>query len=82
MREYRVTLPELGLLAATRGMIGFGAGLLISKQLGSRRRKRVGWTLLVAGVLSTIPIAALLLRGRVEAPRCVEARRRAEDPAP
>lgn len=63
MRERRVTLPELVLLAATRGMIGLGAGLLLSERLGRDRRVAVGWTLLTVGALSTIPLALQLFGG-------------------
>jgi hypothetical protein len=63
MREHSVTLPELALIGATRGMIGFGVGLLISERLGSDHRKAVGLTLLIAGALSTIPLAIRLFRG-------------------
>ena len=63
MREHRVTLPELALIGGTRGMIGLGAGLLISEYLGFDRRRLVGWSLLVVGALSTIPIALRLFRG-------------------
>ena len=57
MRERRITVPELFVLAATRGMIGLGIGLLISGRLDADRRKIVGSTLLAVGALSTIPIA-------------------------
>jgi hypothetical protein len=62
MREHSVTLPELALIAGTRGMFGLGLGLLISERLGSHQRRSVGWTLLLAGALSTIPIAVQLFR--------------------
>jgi hypothetical protein len=63
MREHSVTLPELALIAGTRGMFGLGLGLLISERLGSHQRRSVGWTLLIAGALSTIPLALQLFRG-------------------
>lgn len=67
-RRLRVSLPEVGLIRLTRAAIGFGAGLLISNRLNARQRKSIGLPLLVAGVLSTIPIAAYLFRGgRVDA---------------
>ncbi len=64
MREHRITLPELALIAGTRGMIGFGVGLLISDRLRSDQRRAVGLTLLVTGALSTIPLGLMLFRGR------------------
>jgi hypothetical protein len=52
-----VTAPEIALIAATRGAIGFGAGLLLAEKFKGERRKLLGWTLLVSGLASTIPIA-------------------------
>jgi len=52
MRTTTVTLPELALVAPTRGMAGAGAALLVAE-----KRKTLGWTLFLIGVLSTIPLA-------------------------
>ena len=57
MKMTELTIPELVLLAATRGMLGAGAGLLMSERLGRDARKAVGWTLLLIGLLSTVPLA-------------------------
>lgn len=57
MRTTTVTLPELALVAATRGMAGAGAGLLLSERIGAEKRRTLGWTLFLIGVLSTIPLA-------------------------
>ena len=62
MREHRLKLPELALIAATRGALGFGAGLLTAGHLSQRHRRIVGAALVAAGVLSTIPIAFRLFR--------------------
>ncbi len=62
MRERRVTLPDIILIAATRAMIGFGAGLLLSERLDRDRRKTVGAVLLAIGGLSTIPLALRIRR--------------------
>jgi hypothetical protein len=56
-KELRMSLPQLGVVAATRGMIGFGAGLLLANKLSRENRKAIGLPLLVAGLASTIPIA-------------------------
>lgn len=53
----RVTVPELALIAATRGAIGFGAGLLLADKLKQERRKALGWSLFLSGLASTVPIA-------------------------
>ena len=52
-----VTVPELALIAATRGAIGFGAGLLLADKFKSPRRKALGWSLFLSGLASTVPIA-------------------------
>ena len=57
MRETRVTLPELALVAGTRGMLGAGLGLLLADCLPEAQRKAVGWTLLLVGALTTVPLA-------------------------
>jgi len=57
MRTTTVTLPELALVAATRGMAGAGAGLLLAERIGAEKRRTLGWTLFLIGVLSTIPLA-------------------------
>jgi len=56
-KQRRVPLWELGLIAATRGVIGFGAGLLMADRLKKERRRLVGWSLFLAGLASTVPIA-------------------------
>ncbi|WP_406699092.1 hypothetical protein V5E97_09460 [Singulisphaera sp. Ch08] len=57
MREIRMTMPELALIAGTRGMLGAGFGLLLADRLSEGQRKSVGWTLMLVGVLTTIPLA-------------------------
>lgn len=56
MRERRITFPELALIAATRGMLGVGIGLLAAERLRTRTRHTVGWTLFALGAISTIPL--------------------------
>jgi len=53
----QVTIPELALIAATRGVIGFGAGLLLADKLEQQRRRTLGWSLFLTGLASTVPIA-------------------------
>ena len=52
-----LTVPEIALIAVTRGAIGFGAGLLLANRFNAERRKWVGWSLFLSGLASTIPIA-------------------------
>jgi hypothetical protein len=59
-----VTGPILGAVAATRAMLGFGAGLLAARRIPRKRTGVLGWTLLGVGLASTIPLAAMVLRRR------------------
>jgi hypothetical protein len=61
MRETHVTFPELALIAGTRAMLGAGLGLLLADRLPDDRRKAVGWTLLLVGAISTVPLAIEVL---------------------
>ena len=69
MRETRVTLPELVLIAGTRVALGAGLGFLLADRLPRDQRRAVGWTLLLVGAASTIPLAFEVLGGeRLSAP--------------
>ena len=69
MKEKKLTIPEIGLIAMTRVILGIGIGLLASQKLNKDQRRSIGWTLLAVGALSTIPIAANVLCERTaEAP--------------
>jgi hypothetical protein len=57
MRETRITVPELILVAGTRAALGAGLGLLLADRLSPDQRRAVGWTLFLVGGLSTIPLA-------------------------
>ena len=61
MREARIPLPELALIAGTRAALGFGLGLLLSGRWHESQRRAIGWTLLAVGIGSTIPLAADVL---------------------
>ena len=69
MRETRITLPELILVAGTRAALGAGVGLLLADRLSESQRRAVGWTLFLVGALSTIPLAFEVFGGhRLSAP--------------
>jgi len=58
MRQVTLTIPELGLIAGTRGALGAGLALLIADRLSADQRRAVGWTLLAVGVITTFPLIA------------------------
>ncbi len=64
MKKAELTLPEIALIAGTRGMIGAGVGLLLADKLNDDQRKTIGWTLLIIGAISTIPLAIEVLGKR------------------
>ena len=57
MKTSELTLPEVALIAGTRGMLGAGIGLLLSSKLSKDQRRAVGWTLVAVGAITTIPLA-------------------------
>jgi putative Mn2+ efflux pump MntP len=60
-KSVTLMLPEVGMIALTRGALGVGIGLLLSNSLEKEERQSAGLALLVVGILTTIP---LLLRLR------------------
>jgi len=64
MKKAELTFPEIALIAGTRGMLGAGVGLLLADKLNKDQRKAIGWTLLVVGAVSTIPLAIEVLSKR------------------
>ncbi|HEY5513281.1 MAG TPA: hypothetical protein VIK40_06535 [Geomonas sp.] len=64
MKETRLTLPELSLIAGTRVALGSGIALLFADRLSDKQRKAAGWALFLTGVVSTIPLVKLALDKR------------------
>jgi hypothetical protein len=64
MKKAELTLPQIALIAGTRGLIGAGAGLLLADKLNDDQRRAIGWTLLLIGAISTIPLAIEVLSKR------------------
>ena len=56
MKTSELTLPEVGLIAATRAMLGAGIALLLADKLKEDQRKAIGWTQFLMGAVSTIPL--------------------------
>jgi uncharacterized membrane protein YfcA len=57
MKEAHLTLPELALVVGTRAALGAGLGLLLADRLPEGQRKAVGWTLVLIGAVTTVPLA-------------------------
>lgn len=57
LKKAEVTLPEMALIAGTRALLGAGAGLLIADRFNLNQRKAIGWTLLLVGAITTVPLA-------------------------
>ena len=66
MKETRLTMPELALIAGTRAALGAGVALLLGDLLPKEKRKAVGWTLFLVGVITTVPLLVEVLGKRVE----------------
>jgi hypothetical protein len=62
MRRLNLSLPELVFVAATRGALGAGVGLLLAGKLRRDRRRVIGLTLTAFGALTTIPAAIAIFR--------------------
>jgi hypothetical protein len=63
MKETRISLPELILIAGTRAALGAGIGLLLADRLSQEERRAIGWTLFFVGALTTIPLGFEVLGG-------------------
>jgi hypothetical protein len=67
MIRRNVSLPELGLVAGTRMVLGAGIGLLVASRLEPGPRRAAGWALLGVGVVTTFPLVAQILFGESSA---------------
>jgi EamA domain-containing membrane protein RarD len=61
MKKHEVTVPEVGLIAITRAMLGAGIAFLLCDKLTPEQRRAIGWTLVAIGVVTTVPLAMELL---------------------
>ena len=64
MKKVELSLPEVGLIGGTRVLLGAGIALLLADRLGRHRRRAIGWTLFLAGAVSTLPLAMNVLSKR------------------
>ena len=58
MKEVSLTVPKLAAIAGTRAALGAGIALLLSERLERQQRRSLGWTLLMVGAISTVPLVA------------------------
>ena len=56
MKTTTLTIPEIALIAITRGMFGAGIALLNARRLSHEQQRAIGWTLAGVGVITTIPL--------------------------
>ena len=63
IQKTTVSVPELGLIAGTRAILGVGIGLLLADCMNLDQRKSVGWTMFAIGAISTIPLAFEIFGG-------------------
>ncbi|MGE5319972.1 MAG: hypothetical protein ACM3KD_07320 [Hyphomicrobiaceae bacterium] len=61
MKQVKLSVPEIGLIAGTRAAAGAGIALLLCDRLNPDQRRAVGWTLLAVGIATTIPLVAHVL---------------------
>jgi hypothetical protein len=66
MMKTELTLGQLAAIAATRGALGVGIGLLLAGRLTPQRRRELGWTLAAAGACSTLPLMIMVARRRTD----------------
>jgi hypothetical protein len=64
MRKVRLSMPELALIAGTRGALGAGIALLLADRLTSEQRKAAGTALALVGIISTVPLLVEVLANR------------------
>jgi hypothetical protein len=71
MKQVNLSMPQLGLIVLTRGMLAAGGMLLIAERLSQARRKQIGWPLVAIGAVSTIPLALGVIHNIKEAKEAV-----------
>jgi hypothetical protein len=55
--ERTLNTSDIIMVAVTRGMLGAGIGLLLAGRLTDGQRRAVGRTLVLAGAITTVPLA-------------------------
>ena len=65
VNEIQLSRPELAFIIATRAILGAGIALLLADRLSPEQRKSVGSTLVLVGLVTTIP-AVWAISGKCE----------------
>jgi hypothetical protein len=55
VKEVKLTRPELAFVIVTRAFLGAGIALIFADRLSAEKRKTVGATLALVGLVTTIP---------------------------
>jgi hypothetical protein len=64
MKTRSFTAPEVMLIGGTRAALGAGIAFLLYDRLNRDQRKTAGWVLFAVGVLTSVPIAMIVLGKR------------------
>ncbi len=64
LKQKKIPVPLIGLFAGTRAMLGAGAALLFLSEMTRSKRRKLGWTLFMTGLVSTAPLAYRIFHGR------------------
>ena len=64
MRNVKLTMPELALIAGTRAALGAGVALLVANRLSREQRKAAGTALTLVGAITTVPLLLEVLASR------------------
>jgi hypothetical protein len=66
MKTVTMPVPEMAAIAATRGLLGAGIGMVMANRIRPSKRLKIGWPLLLIGAITTIPFAWDVLKNRVD----------------
>lgn len=64
MRNVKLSMPEVALIAGTRVALGAGVALLLAGLLSREQQKAAGTVLTLVGVISTVPLLMEVLAKR------------------
>lgn len=63
-----ISLPVLGLVALTRGLLGAGIAFAVADRVQPAQRKAIGWTLVAVGAITTVPLLLEVFGNRSRPP--------------